>query len=110
VGSSILDQWSTHRLGRVWHEVRIDQVGEALPPIGGLRYLERSSGLPLGGRVAPHLRHVEGWEAVRLLQRADRLLDVDTRLRAATIVPDEPLQSRRLPRPMPPSRESLHRK
>ncbi len=69
-----LDRWARRRLGKAVHALTVSDLRNGLAPLGGLSYLERSSGRPLGGRVAPHLRHVEEVEGMRLLRRADDLL------------------------------------
>lgn len=70
-----LDRWARRRLGKGVEGLTVSDLREGLAPLGGLSYLERSSGRPLGGRVAPHLRHVEEREAMHLLRRAEQLLN-----------------------------------
>lgn len=70
-----LDRWAHRRLGKGVDALTLSDLRDGLAPLGGLSYLERSSGKPLGGRVAPHLRHVEEVEGMRLLRRADELLN-----------------------------------
>lgn len=69
-----LDGWARRRLGKGISAVSVTELQTELSPISGLSYNERSSGAPLGGRVAFHLQHVEEADAIRLLRRADDFL------------------------------------
>jgi hypothetical protein len=74
VGGGAIERWAVRRFGKDLDRITVTELREELTRLGGLRFRERSSGKPLGGRVAPHLRHVEEGEALRLLQRADEFL------------------------------------
>lgn len=49
-------------------------VYSGLPRLTGLRYQSQSTASPLGGRIDPHLRHVEEGEAFVRVARADRFI------------------------------------
>jgi hypothetical protein len=72
--ADMFDAWARKRLGKPVDALTVTDIQTGLAVLGGLSYRERSSGKPLGGRIAPHLRHVEEAEAMRLLRRADDFL------------------------------------
>lgn len=61
-----------------WADKRISESGAttiyAVPRLSGLKYRPESSKSPLGGRIDPHLRHIEDAEALERMARADRFL------------------------------------
>lgn len=55
--------------------MRTFDIISSIAPASGLRYHSRGTGLPLGGRIAPHLRHLEDDEALELLVLAEDFLE-----------------------------------
>lgn len=69
-----IDEWAEHRI----KESGAPSIYDALPRMSGLKYQPESAKSPLGGRIDPHLRHVEDAEALERVARADRFLDETT--------------------------------
>jgi hypothetical protein len=66
----MIDEWARQRIT----ESGSASVYEGLPRASGLKYRPESAKSPLGGRIDPHLRHIEGPEALERVARADRFL------------------------------------
>lgn len=66
----MIDEWARQRVAASGSA----SVYEGLPRASGLKYRPESAKSPLGGRIDPHLRHVEGPEALERVARADRFL------------------------------------
>jgi hypothetical protein len=69
-----IDSWAARRVGKQPERITTSDVLNRIRPVSGLRYRSRLTGSPLGGRIAPHLRHLEDEEAIDLLSRADAFL------------------------------------
>ncbi len=67
-----LDRWAAKRYGLPPEKLSIAEVLKRIPRRGGLRY--GTTGSPLGGRIAPHLRHPTDDESERLVAEADKFL------------------------------------
>lgn len=68
-----LDRWAAKRHGLLPENLSISEVLRLIPRLSGLRY-GRTSGSPLGGRIAPHLQHPSDEESKRLIAEADSFL------------------------------------
>lgn len=66
--------WAHARLGASGGRLTLSQVLAGLPRRSGLRW-DRIADSPLGGRVAPHLRHLDDSQARALEARGQAFLD-----------------------------------
>ncbi len=71
---AVIDRWAAQRMGVPPRQAGMAEIRARLPQLGGLRYKGESSSSPLGGRIDPHLRHVEEVEALERIARANRFL------------------------------------
>jgi len=67
-----LDRWAAKTHGLMPENLSISEVMKRIPRRRGLRY--GTAGSPLGGRIAPHLKHPSDEESDRLVAGADRFL------------------------------------
>lgn len=68
-----LDRWAAQRHGLRPDKLSISAVLERIPRLSGLRY--GATGSPLGGRIAPHLKHPSDEESEELIAAADKFLE-----------------------------------
>lgn len=68
-----LDRWAAKTHGLLPENLSISEVMKRIPRRHGLRY--GTGGSPLGGRIAPHLRHPSDEESDRLVAEADKFLE-----------------------------------
>lgn len=66
--------WAQARLGATEGRLTVSQVLAAIPRRKGLRW-HRAADSPLGGRIAPHLRHLDDDQARALEARGQAFLD-----------------------------------
>jgi hypothetical protein len=70
--SNYIDEWLEERVGKPAEDITLADLMK-VPRRTDLRYEDVRS--PLGGKIAPHLRHLSPEEAADLLERGDRFLD-----------------------------------
>src|SRR5688500_9355500 len=66
--------WAQARLGATGGRLSLSQVLAGLPRRSGLRW-DHVADSPLGGRIAPHLRHLDEDQARALEARGQAFLD-----------------------------------
>jgi hypothetical protein len=67
-------RWAAAQLGKPAELITTSDILARLPRRAHLRYDKTATKSPLGGRIAPHLRHLEEEEAKELLREGEAFL------------------------------------